>query len=224
MAKKKRIMVISPHPDDETLGAGGAISKFIKQGHDLMVLTISGHLPPLYTREEYELTTDEALKAYKVMGVESFKFLEIPATMIGDEPVHSLNSKISSVLKEFEPTDVFCPFPDRHIDHRLIFDSVMVATRPVNYGKKIQTLAAYETLSETHWNAPYIESNFTHNLIIDISQNFEQKIEALSCFKSQITKKDGPRSLEAVQALAKFRGSQNGCKFAEAFKVVRIVI
>ncbi len=221
MKAKKRIIVVSPHPDDETLGAGGAIIKFIKQGHDLMVLTISGHLPPLYKQEDYEITKEEALKAYRVMGVESSMFLEIPATMIGDEPVHSLNSKISSVLKDFEPTDVFCPFPDRHIDHRLIFESVMVATRPVNFGKKIRTIAAYETLSETHWNAPYVEPNFTHNLIVNISENFDQKVEALSCYKSQIAEDDGPRSIKAVESLARFRGSQAGFDYGEAFYIIR---
>ena len=221
MPESKRIIVISPHPDDETLGAGGTINKFIKQGHDLMVLTISGHLPPLYKREEYELTKEEALKAYEIMGVQSSQFLEIPATMIGDEPIHELNSKISSVLAEFEPTDVFCPFPDRHIDHRLIFDSVMVATRPVGYGKRIKNLVAYETLSETHWNAPYLEPNFTPNLVVNITEEFEKKLEALECFKSQIDKKEGPRSLEAVKALAKFRGSQSGFQYGEAFYVIR---
>ena len=72
---------------------------------------------------------------------------------------------------------VFCPYPDRHVDHRQIFDSVMVA-RPVGFGRDIEIIAAYETLSETHWNAPHIEPNFTpnwvkagscllHNLLID---------------------------------------------------------
>ena len=221
MPKKNRILVISPHPDDETLGLGGTISKFISQGDELKVLTISGHLPPLYSQEEYDITKKEALAAYKVLGVESYEFLEIPATMIGEEPVASLNAKICSVFEEFEPTHVFSPFPDRHIDHRLIFDSVMVASRPVNYGKKIELLAAYETLSETHWNAPYIEPNFTHNLIIDVSDFLEIKVNALKCFKSQISLKEGPRSIEAIKALARFRGSQAGFNFGEAFYIIR---
>ena len=42
---KKRILVVSPHPDDETLGVGGTIAKYSSEGHDVHVLTISGHLP-----------------------------------------------------------------------------------------------------------------------------------------------------------------------------------
>ena len=218
---KKRILVISPHPDDETLGVGGTMSKMIDQGHDVMILTVSGHLPPLYTREDYEITVKEAHEAYAVMGIEESTFLEIPATMVSDEPVHSLNGRISSVMQDFEPNIVFCPFPDRHIDHRIIFESSLVATRPVNYGKKIEMVAAYETLSETHWNAPYIEPNFTQNLVVDITEYLETKINALSCFKSQISKNEGPRSLESVRSLAHFRGSQSGFKFAEAFYIIR---
>ena len=221
MSKKKRIMVVSPHPDDETLGAGGTITKLIDQGYEVMILTVSGHLPPLYTREDYEVTLKEAYEAYKVLGVSDSVFLEIPATMIGEQPVHVLNSKVTSIMKEFEPNIVFCPFPDRHIDHRLIFESCMVATRPVGFGKKIEMVTAYETLSETHWNAPYVEPNFTQNLVVNIDKYLEKKIEALQCFKSQISEKEGPRSLEAVKSLARFRGSQAGFEYGEAFYIIR---
>ena len=221
MSKHKKIMVVSPHPDDETLGAGGTITKLIDQGYEVMILTVSGHLPPLYKREDYEVTLKEAYEAYKVLGVSDSVFLEIPATMIGEQPVHVLNSKVTSIMKEFEPNIVFCPFPDRHIDHRLIFESCMVATRPVGFGKKIEMVTAYETLSETHWNAPYVEPNFTQNLVVNIDKYLEKKIEALQCFKSQISEKEGPRSLEAVKSLARFRGSQAGFEYGEAFYIIR---
>lgn len=220
---KKRILVISPHPDDETLGLGGSMAKMINQGHEVYILTVSGHLPPLYSQEDYDKTIIEAHKAYKILGITHSKFLEIPATMIGDEPIHSLNNKITSVVNEFRPHNVYCPFPDRHIDHRLIFESTLVSTRPVLSGANIELVAAYETLSETHWNAPYIEPNFTPNLVVDISNFIDQKIEALKCYKSQITIDSGARSVKAVKALARFRGSQSGFDFGEALYVIRMV-
>ena len=84
-------------------------------------------------------------------------------------------------------------------------------------------MAAYETLSETHWNAPYIEPNFTHNLVVDVSDFMVQKIEALKCYKSQITMDKGPRSITAVRALAQFRGTQSGFDFGEALYIIRMV-
>jgi LmbE family N-acetylglucosaminyl deacetylase len=218
----KRILVIAPHPDDETLGAGGSIAKFSSRGDHVFVLVVSGHLPPLYTREQYETTVREARAAFGILGVAASRFLEIPATMVANEPHHSLNKEIFSVVAELEPHLVLCPFPDRHVDHGAVFGSVMVATRPVGVGAGIELIAAYETLSETHWNAPHIEPNFVPNLVVDISEYEERKARALACYKSQVPPFPSPRSLEAALALARFRGTQAGFAAGEAFHVVRM--
>lgn len=223
MKNKKRVLVVAPHPDDETLGVGGTIAKYSAQGDEVFVLIVSGHLPPIYSRKAYEETVSEAYSAFSVLGVEKSQFLEIPATMIGDQPLHEFNAKISKVVNEFNPHIVFCPYPDRHIDHRLVFDSVMVATRPIGVGKDIQIVAVYETLSETHWNAPHIEPNFTSNWVVDISDHISKKLNALECYKSQISEFPGPRSIEAAEALAKFRGTQAGFGFGEGFHIVRMI-
>jgi LmbE family N-acetylglucosaminyl deacetylase len=219
----KRVMIVAPHPDDETLGVGGTIAKYSAQGADIFVLIVSGHLPPLYSRKDYDKTVHEAESAFKLLGVSESEFLEIPATMINSEPPHKVNGRISKIINDFKPHIVFCPYPDRHIDHRLIFDSVMVATRPVGIGRDIEILAAYETLSETHWNAPHIEPNFTPNWVVDITEQIDNKLDALSCYKSQISDFPGPRSIEAVEALAKFRGTQAGFGYGEGFHVIRMI-
>jgi N-acetylglucosamine malate deacetylase 1 len=217
----KRVLVIAPHPDDETLGLGGTITKFVEQGHEVHLLVVSGHLPPVYNREDYELTLSEANNALKILGIKNSTFLEIPATKIGDLPINELNKKFTDAIDTLKPQIVFCPYPDRHIDHRLVFDSTMVATRPVGSGKHIEILGAYETLSETHWNAPHIEPNFTPNWIINISDQIENKVKALECYKSQISESPGPRSIEAAKALAHFRGTQAGFAFGEGVHIIR---
>ena len=223
MKNKKRVLVVAPHPDDETLGVGGTIAKYSAQGDEVFVLMVSGHLPPIYSRKGYEETVSEAYSAFSVLGVKKSEFLEIPATMIGDQPLHEVNGRISKVVNDFNPHIVLCPYPDRHIDHRLVFDSVMVATRPVGVGKDIKIVAAYETLSETHWNAPHIEPNFTPNWVVDISDHISEKLNALECYKSQISEFPGPRSIEAVEALAKFRGTQAGFGYGEGLHIVRMI-
>jgi N-acetylglucosamine malate deacetylase 1 len=82
-------------------------------------------------------------------------------------------------------------------------------------------IAAYETLSETHWNAPHIEPNFTPNWVIDVTDYFPLKLRALKCYESQISDFPGPRSIEAVEALAKFRGTQSGFSFGEGMHIIR---
>lgn len=218
----KRVLIVAPHPDDETLGTGGTAAKCAALGHHVTVLIVSGHLPPLYTRETYETTVSEAKRAFEILGVAESRFFEVPATMVRDEPVHALNGKIGSVVREVKPHVVLCCYPDRHIDHRVIFDSVMVATRPVGEERNIELVAAYETLSETYWNAPFMEPNFVPNWVVDISGYIEKKLNAFACYGSQITPFPGSRSLEAVEALAKVRGTQAGFGYGEAFQIIRM--
>ena len=219
--KNNNILIIAPHPDDETISMGGSIDKFIKEKFNVHILIISGHLPPLYSENDFNLTVKEAKKAFKILGVTSYKFLKIPATYVKDFETSKLNLLIFSEIQKLKPNTVFIPFPDRHIDHRIIFDSSVVSVRPNGkfFPKKV---LSYETLSETHWNVPGIEPSFNPDYFIDISKNIKKKLSALSSYKSQI-KNNSTRSLDAVKSLAVFRGSQNGCKFAEAFKVIRIV-
>lgn len=218
----RKILVIAPHPDDETIGAGGTIAKYAADGDEVTLLTVSGHLPPLYSREDYEKTVEEASRAYAILDVANSSFLEIPATMLGDRPVHEFNGLIADAVNNLRPDIVLCPFPDRHIDHRLVFEATMVATRPVGAGRDIGIVAAYETLSETHWNAPHIEPGFIPNWVVDISDHIETKMAALRCYESQIPPFPGPRSERAVEALAIFRGTQAGFAFGEGMHLIRM--
>ena len=216
------ILIIAPHPDDEILGLGGTISKLSSQGHKVTVLTVSGHLPPLYKKEVFEEHKRQTIEAHKIIGAHKSIFLEIPATFVKDEPVAELNGKIYEVLKNTQPKIVFLPFPDRHIDHKVIFESSMVAIRPLHDSKCIELSASYEVLSETHWNAPAIEPVFIPNITVDITDHIETKLSALSCFKGEIMPFPGPRSLEAVEALAKFRGTQAGFAYGESLQLIRM--
>jgi LmbE family N-acetylglucosaminyl deacetylase len=217
-----KILVIAPHLDDETIGVGGTIKKLIELRFNIQILVVGGHLPPLYSKKNYEITKKESIKAIKTLGPKKTYYLDIPATEYHKDYYQIINKKISEVVNTFKPRTVFIPFPDRHIDHRTIFDCAMVNTRP-NKKYYPKFILAYETLSETHWNAPYIEPNFVPNFFIDIDKSIKYKIKALKCYKSQILGNKS-RSLDAIMALAKFRGSQNGCNYAEAFKLIRAIV
>ena len=222
LKKPSKILVIAPHPDDDVLGLGGTISRFANDNVDVSVLIVSGHLPPVYDYKSFEVTKSEALNSFKIMKVSNWKFLEIPATTIHQISTAKLNEQISEFLNFCKPEWVFLPFPDRHIDHRTVFDSSVVCCRPNNIDFP-RVVLTYETLSETHWNVPGIEPAFVPDLFVDISKYIKTKEKALECYVSQI-KENNSRSIESAVALAKFRGSQNGCNYAEAFKVVRIVV
>lgn len=218
----KHLTVIAPHPDDETLGAGGTIARFAAEGVEVSVLIVSGHLPPLYKPEAFETTRREAGEALNILGVHRVEFMEVPATYVHQRPIAEINGAINKFVRATNPEWVLLPFPDRHIDHRTIFDASVVACRPVHAAAPSVVLA-YETLSETHWNVGGIEPAFIPDFYVDISQYLDRKQAALNAYASQVHEAPS-RSIEACTALAKFRGSQNGCDHAEAFKVVRIVV
>jgi len=218
----KNLLLIAPHPDDEILGAGGTVAKYVANNYDVTILTVAGHRPPLYAEEVYQKTLAEAKLAHSLIGVANSIFLDIPATLLNELETYKFNARIQEVVNYVKPNIVLLPYPDRHVDHRLVFESALVATRPINIGKNIELIAAYETLSETHWNAPHIEPNFTPNWVVDITDQIEIKMKALHCYESQISDFPGPRSLKAVEALAIFRGTQAGFGFGEAFHVIRM--
>ena len=218
----KKLLVIAPHPDDEILGCGGSIARFAALGGEVSILTVAAHMPPLYPEQVHEQTLNEAKKAHAVVGVKKSIFFKNPAVLLNEIKTPEFNGAIYNVVKNVEPDVVFIPYPDRHVDHRLIFDAAMVATRPVGIGRKIQLVAAYETLSETHWNAAHIEPNFTPTQVVDITNFVDKKIEAMACYESQVHPFPAPRSLEAIKALALFRGSQAGFGYGEGFHILRM--
>lgn len=217
-----RVLVVAPHPDDEILGVGGTMARLSNAGAEITVLTVAAHMPPLYTAEVHETTVAEARRAHAAVGVADSVFLDIPAVFVNQQPTHELNGRIAEVFERVRPEIVFSPFPDRHVDHRVIFDAVMVAARPLGSGRGITMLATYETLSETHWNAPHMEPNFIPVWVVDITATIDRKIEALRCYESQIPAFPAARSIEALRALATFRGTQAGFAYGEAMQIVRM--
>ena len=217
-----KMLVISPHPDDSILGVGGTMSRFVKEGGEVTVLTIASHQPPLCSEDESHLTINEAQKALSLIGIKESIFKNLPALSISKLDHFELNNIISDVLWRICPDILFMPYIDRNIDHSAIFNSAMVSSRPNASKKGISIIAAYEVLSSTHFNAPHIEPNFTPNWIIDISDFITKKIEAIKCCASQIGSFPHPRSHEALRALALFRGSQAGMGYGEGFHIIRM--
>lgn len=222
MTKKLKMVVVAPHPDDEILGAGGVMSRFADAGGEVTVVTVAAHMPPLYPESVHERTVAEARRAHALVGVAESVFLDFPAVCIGQTPLHEFNGAIHRAIQRVEPHVVLLPYPDRHVDHRAVFEGVMVATRPIGFGRNIKLLAAYETLSETHWNAVHLEPNFTPNWCVDITAVIDKKLAAMGCYESQLHPFPEPRSLEALKALALFRGSQAGFGYGEGFHILRM--
>lgn len=217
-----RALVIAPHPDDEVLGCGGTIARLAAEGVEVTVVAVCADLPPLYGADVAPLVEQEARGAHRILGVHESVFLDLPSVEISRRSVAELNGALKEVVDRVAPTLALIPFPDRHVDHKAVFDAAMVVTRPLGIGRGISTVAMYETVSETFWNAPGAEPAFVPNWTVDIASTIGRKIEAFSRFESQLQPFPGPRSPESLEALALFRGSQSSFGYGEAFQIARM--
>ncbi len=217
------VLVVAPHPDDEVLGVGGTIARLAREGACVDVAIVTKGRSPPFDAALIERGRSEALAAHRLLGVRETLFLDFPAAELDSVPHSDLNRALAAVIRERTPSTVFVPFVgDLHLDHQRIFHSALVAARP-NSPHAPGQLYAYETLSETNWNAPYLSPVFQPNVFFDITQDLQTKLRAMSCFQSQLRAFPDERSIEAVEHLARYRGATVSRGAAEAFVLVRNV-
>ena len=219
-----RTLVIAPHPDDETLGAGGTIARLARTGHDVRVAVVTTGRLSDYPASEVAVVRSEAEQAHALLGVKETSWLDLPAARVAETPRRTLNAALQDVVSRTSPTALLLPFVgDVHVDHQLIFQAAMVAARP-HQSTYPTTILAYETLSETNWNAPYLTPGFHPNVFVDISDTLDAKLKAMGVYGSQLRASPHERSIEALKALATLRGATMHLAAAEAFVLVRSVI
>ncbi len=216
-----KVLVIAPHADDEIIGVGGTIAKHIYNGDDVFVCIVTRGFEPLFNEDRFEKMRSAAKECHSKLGIRKTYFLEFPAVMLEKVNRHELNGKIFEVFNETKPDIVYMPhFGDMQKDHQIVAEAVMVAVRP-KYQHIVKEVYAYETLSETEWNVPHASVSFLPNMYNDIGQFLSIKLDAMSCYSIQVSDFPNPRSLEAIEALAKYRGSTACMKAAEAFMLIR---
>ncbi len=219
-----RILVIAPHPDDEILGCGGTMIKHIKAGDDVFVCIVTKGVMPLFSPESVEKTRNEARLCHEYIGVKNTFYLDFPASMIETEYRYKVNAAIRSIIEEIKPIEVFIPhWGDMQRDHQVVAEACMVALRP-KYNPRVRRIFSYETMSETAWNAPNVQNEFIPNVYIDISDTLNKKLSALKVYDSQLSYYPNSRSIEAIEALAKYRGTTMHLNAAEAFMLIREIV
>ncbi len=221
----KRILVIAPHADDEILGCGATMAKAAANGDEVYVLICTNAslgAPELFSKEVVEAIRAEAIVAHKQIGVKETFFLELPAPMLDQYPSYKITNEISPIIRELGIDTVYIPHRgDCHKDHRIIHEAAMVACRPLA-NCSVKNVYAYETLSETEWGEPISPDFFIPTKYNTFSEiEFAKKLDAMRCFKSQLYPFPASRSLEAMEALAMYRGACVSHLRAETFMVIR---
>ena len=216
-----RVLVIAPHPDDEIIGVGGTIAKRVKNGDEVSVCIVTKGKEPLFREDFIEQGRRECRKADSMLGVKETIFLDFPAVMLETVPRHILNNAISETIQKIKPDEVYIPHRgDMQLDHQIVVDAAMVAVRP-KYEHVVKRVYAYETLSETGWNIPNTVNEFIPTVYENIEDTLSLKLNSMSVFQSQLAAFPAARSVEAIEALAKFRGATVNVGAAEAFSLIR---
>ena len=222
---KKKVLILSPHADDEILGCGGFISKYSKLEYQITVLVLTNAnkgAPEIYSPKKIKSLRNEAKKANNFIGTHKLFFENLPAINLNNYPIYKITNIIDKYLNNINPEIVFIPSKnDIHDDHKIIFKAAKVSMRP-NRKNNIKKILSYEVLSETEWNED--GKSFCPNYFVKLSKSeINKKLNAFLKYKSQVKKFPHPRSKEAIINLSKVRGSQMFTEFAEAFKIEKML-
>jgi LmbE family N-acetylglucosaminyl deacetylase len=219
----KRLLFISVHPDDETLGCGGTILKHKVNGDQIFWLIITAptkNHPYGFSDEMINQRNQEIKQVAKNYIFNQTINLGFPTQLLDEIPLRDLVVNIDKAIKKIKPTEIYLANrSDVHSDHRIAFDAIYACTKNFRY-PFIEKIMMYETLSETEFSPALIENAFIPNVFVDITDFLEKKLEIMSVFASEMMAENFPRSFNTIKALATFRGSRIGVKYAEAFMLL----
>ena len=213
-----KVLFVSPHPDDETLGCGGTIFYHKKKGDDIFLLIITNlSIEFGWSEKLIEMRKKEIDKIKKFYGFKNVFHLNFQTKYLDTVPINEIIENISNIVKKTKSEILYIPSRDDvHTDHQIVSKACMSSIKWFR-NPSVQKVMAYEVISETNFN--FDQNNFKPNVFIDITPYIAKKIAAMKIYKSEIKKHPFPRSEDAIKSLAILRGSQSGKKFAEAFQL-----
>lgn len=219
---RKIVIVVTPHPDDETIGCGGTLLALKEKGYCInWVIITSVYKENGYSSERIKSRAREIKKVKLEYAFDKVIEVGIPTTKVDEISKGELVSKISKIFNEIKPNIVFTPFiNDVHTDHKMISEAVISCSKWFRY-PYIEKILYYETISETDFNIDPSSRAFFPNVYFDISLYLDKKMEIMKIYDSELSDFPFPRSERAIRSLAYLRGSQSGVQAAEAFQLLR---
>lgn len=214
--QSRRILVIAAHPDDEVLGCGGTMALHARAGDEVsVIITCTGRSADASSNGIAQQSYTQ--RAMDALGVRDFRLLGFPDQRLDTLPLTEIITPLEQVVRELQPSIVYCQYGgDVNRDHEILFKAILVATRPLE--QFIDAIYAFDTASSTEWAYP---RSFVPDTWMDISAALDAKLEAMSCYESELRDYPHPRSLEALRHRAEAFGNQCCMKAAEVFMTVR---
>jgi len=217
-----KILIVAAHPDDEILGAGGTIAKHVKSGDEVDILLLSKGVMARYNQKNKHSSKmiDEVNTQAKRIGAmlnTGVVFRDFPDNKFDSVPLLDIIKSIEEIIAKYKPEIIYTHWEhDLNIDHKITFQAVMTATRPI--GSSVKKILSFEVPSSSEWN---FTKSFRPNYYINIEDTINYKIKAMKMYEGEIRKYPHPRSEEGIRILAKRRGMETDLKYAEAFRIIR---
>lgn len=217
-----KLLTIAAHPDDELLGCGGTINRYVKQGYKAYCLILAEGMTSRnsYDDDAVNLLHNDSKIAADIIGYEEVIFADFPDNRLDSVDVLDVVKVIENTIELLQPEIVFTHhFGDLNIDHKVAFEATQVATRTLT-SQCVKKVVMYETFSATEWNFTHA---FKPNMFVDIGDGINIKKSAMAAYKSELRDYPHPRSLKALEIAAQRWGTVAGMQYAEAFEILRAV-
>lgn len=216
-------LFVVAHPDDESDAAGGTIHKLIQEGHNVAVAIMVSQAAARRDLSE-TLSADEE-EALGILGVKKVYHADFPNIKMNTVPHLELVQFIESCIDDWKVDAIVTHHPtDTNNDHVMTSYAAQAACRLFQRRPGIPQLKLFmymETPSATEWSLDSSTKRFIPNYYVEIGkEGLETKIKALQAYKGVMRPYPHPRSNEAYEGLAAYRGCQAGLKYAEAFEIV----
>ena len=221
-------LVVVANPDDEVLGAGATIYKLIKSGNNVAVAIMVSQAA---ARKDLSasLSTDEA-ESLAILGVKQTYHASFPNIKMNTVPHLELVQFIEKCIMDYKADAIITHHPaDTNNDHVMTSYAAQAAARLFQRRDDVpdlKELLYMEVPSSTEWSLDSSSNDFRPNTYFEIGRDgLDVKLKALAAYKGVMRPYPHPRSNEALEGLAAYRGAQVGCRYAEAFEsVLRRVI
>ena len=223
---KKRILVIVAHPDDETIGMGGTISKHVRNGDEVYVISMTDGVSSRITTSKSEVSErlECANNASEVLGFSWFKQYQFPDNSMDTIPFIDVVKNIESAKNQLKPDIVYThSSADLNVDHRITVEATLTAFRPQPH-ENYSEIISFEVQSSTEYGHKAAFGSFSPNMYVNIAEEWDLKERALLSYEAEMRPFPHSRSIEALSFLSHQRGTQVGLERAEAFEILRRVI
>lgn len=220
-----KYLVVAAHPDDEVLGAGGTIYKFVKSGDNVDLAIMCAQADARANKPADEELKKDMRESTKLLGINKIYEGTFPNIAMNTVSHLQLVQFIEKAITDSKPDIIITHHPaDTNDDHRQTSVSCQAAIRLFqrrNDAKPINEVWYMEVPSSTDWTIDSSLHKFNPNIFIQIGKiGLEQKITALKIYRGVMRDYPHPRSVENLSGLAAYRGAQSGLVYAEAFECV----